>query len=194
MARAKKAIAVAEAPPERGPMELRRVRLDSLVPDPENARVHPRENLAGIGGSLGQFGQVEPLVVQKGTGRIIGGNGRYEVLREMGETEVDVREVDVDDVEARALSLALNRTAETARWSEDLLIEQLQALQDAEFPIEATGFDQTALDALIANQGRATEAEDVNQEPPADFSAYDEAIETEYRCPKCSYSWSGKPK
>lgn len=28
--------------------------------------------------------------------------------------------------------------------------------------------------------------------PPEEFAEYDEGIETDYRCPKCGYQWSGK--
>jgi hypothetical protein len=30
--------------------------------------------------------------------------------------------------------------------------------------------------------------------PPTEFPAYDESIPFAYRCPRCSYVWSGKPK
>lgn len=31
-------------------------------------------------------------------------------------------------------------------------------------------------------------------QPPEGFPAIDEDVPTEYRCPKCGYEWSGKPK
>ena len=34
---------------------------------------------------------------------------------------------------------------------------------------------------------------DHDAEPPDEFGAYDEDIETEHQCPKCGYVWSGKP-
>jgi hypothetical protein len=30
--------------------------------------------------------------------------------------------------------------------------------------------------------------------PPEEFTEYGEDIETEHKCPKCGYEWSGKPK
>lgn len=60
------------------------VPLAQLVLDPENARLHPDANLEAIRGSLGLFGQVEPLVVQAGTHRVIGGNGRLAAMRDLG--------------------------------------------------------------------------------------------------------------
>lgn len=92
------------------------VRLADLVDDPENARSHDDKNLSAIRESLVQFGQVEPLVVQRSSKRVIGGNGRLDVMRKLGWTQADAVLVDVDDVAARALALALNRTGELGRW------------------------------------------------------------------------------
>ena len=55
-----------------GSLTIKRVSLDSLHLDPSNARSHGPENMQAIESSLKRFDQVEPLVVQKGTGRIIG--------------------------------------------------------------------------------------------------------------------------
>lgn len=34
----------------------------------------------------------------------------------------------------------------------------------------------------------------VDTAPPAEFKEYDEKLHTDFRCPSCSYEWSGKPK
>jgi len=70
-------------------VELRTVNLDELHQDPANARRHGERNVQAIVASLRQFGQVEPLVVQKSTG----GNGRIDAIRKMGETEAQIVEV-----------------------------------------------------------------------------------------------------
>ena len=67
----------------------RRVPLAELHPDPGNARAHNERNLAAIRDSLLRFQQAEPLVVQKSTGRVIGGNGRLAAMRELGWTSCD---------------------------------------------------------------------------------------------------------
>ena len=52
--------------------------LASLHEDPSNARKHDARNLEAITASLRAFGQVEPLVVQRATGKeaILDGDGR----------------------------------------------------------------------------------------------------------------------
>jgi len=93
-------------------LAIRRVPLDSLHLDPSNARLHGPQNMDAIKASLQRFGQAEPLVVQKSSGRVIGGNGRLEAMRALGWTECDVVELEVDDLQATALGIALNRTSE----------------------------------------------------------------------------------
>jgi hypothetical protein len=95
---------------------IERRSLSELVEDPENSRLHRDRNLEAIRSSLREFGQVEPLVVRKANNVVIGGNGRLTVMRELGWTEADVIMMDIDEERARALGLALNRTAELAEW------------------------------------------------------------------------------
>ncbi len=95
-------------------LAIQRVPLDSLTLDPANARTHPENNLEAIVASLQRFGQAEPLVVQAGTRRVIGGNGRLVAMRKLGWTECDVVERARDALNATALGIALNRTGELA--------------------------------------------------------------------------------
>jgi DNA modification methylase len=123
----------------------KKMRLDDLVEDPHNARLHDTQNLTAIRASLLRFGQVEPLVVQAGTNQVVGGNGRLQVMRALGWETAEVREVDLDDKEAIALALALNRTAELATWDETMLRAHLRTLSDADFDIGGFSLDEEGL-------------------------------------------------
>ncbi len=80
------------------------------MPDSANARVHNDRNLREIARSFQEFGQHAPLVVQKGTNRILVGNGRYEAMLSLGWTEAAVMFVDDDNITAVRRSLADNTT------------------------------------------------------------------------------------
>jgi DNA modification methylase len=131
-------------------LKIRRVALASLHLDPSNARLHGEENLASIAASLRRFGQAEPLVVHKPTGRVIGGNGRLVAMKKLGWTECDVVELDIDEITATALAIALNRSAESAAWDPKVLSRLLLQLQ-AEDSLEGVGFDEKAIDELLAD-------------------------------------------
>ena len=137
---------------ETPPLVVQRKRTDSLVLDPANARLHPEENLDAILASLKRFGQAEPLVVQAGTQRVIAGNGRLVAMRSLGWETCDVVELEVDDLTATSLGIALNRTAELATWDNDTLARLLKELRDAD-AIEGVGFDGDQVDALLASIG-----------------------------------------
>ena len=147
-------------------LKVKTVPIDSIHHDQENPRTHDARNLKAIEGSLDRWGQVEPLVVQKGSGKVIGGNGRLTALKEMGRDVVDVVEVDVNDQDAMALSVALNRTAELAGWDDTILATHLAELQnDVDYDHVLTGFDDKEIQRLI---DEAFPKEVVEDEVPED--------------------------
>ena len=165
------------------------VKIDSLILDPKNARTHDDRNLSTIGSSLDKFGQVEMLVVQKGSGRVIAGHGRIEAAKALGEESLYVNEIECTDVEAKDLAIRLNRSAELASWNNPQLAESLAELQFEDIEIADLGFSQIEFDALVE---RSSEPKETTA--PEEFKEFNEEIETDYCCPKCSYKWSGKPK
>src|SRR5438093_4254803 len=151
-------------------LTIRRVPLDSLHLDPANAREHGPENLEAIVGSLRRCKQAEPLVVQKKTGRVIGGNGRLVAMKQLGWAECDILEVDLDDLNATALGIALNRTSELAAWNDSTLAKLLEELKvnDA---LDGVGYSSEdigrLLDQLQLESGTGTGVDpDEIPEPP----------------------------
>ncbi len=153
-------------------LTIRRVALDALHLDPANARAHGERNLEAIVASLERFGQAEPLVVHKQTGRVIGGNGRLVAMRKLGWPECDVVEVGVDAIEATALGIALNRTAELAEWDEPALAILLEGLR-AEDALAGAGFTDQDIDELLAElqAGLENELDDPGPEEPPEKPA-----------------------
>lgn len=121
-------------------MEVREIDIELLIPDPDNERLHDKKNLAAIRGSIKQFGIVEPLVVREQNNIVLGGNGRLQVLKEMGFKTVPIHYVNLDDHKAAALRAALNRTSELASWDTDKLSQTLKDLVEVNFDIADIGF------------------------------------------------------
>lgn len=153
-------------------LSIRHVKIDSLHLDPANARTHGNENLEAILGSLKRFGQAEPLVVQKATGRVIGGNGRMLAMQKLGWKECDIVEVDVDDLTATALGIALNRTGELAEWNEDSLAKILYELKQKD-ALEGLGYGDKDVEDLFRQYGlgEGGKAEDPGPEAPPEIPA-----------------------
>jgi DNA modification methylase len=122
-------------------MKLETLRLTDLVSDPNNARKHDEKNLAAIKGSLNQFGQRKPIVIQGST--VIAGNGTLEAARQLGWDEIQVVRVPEDWTadQAKAFALADNRTAELATWDNAVLQQQLSELENAGLTVQDFGFE-----------------------------------------------------
>lgn len=130
-------------------MQVEEIDIDLLVTDQENAREHPEENIEAIKNSIAKFHQVEPLVVQKSTKMVIGGNARLQCLKEMGYKKVFVYQLDLDDKSAKALALALNKTGDLSTWDVDNLKLAVNDLIDTDFNMIDFGFNPDELHDLI---------------------------------------------
>ena len=141
-------------------MEINSVRITDLVSDPNNARKHDEKNLEAIKGSLTQFGQRKPIVVQGNV--VIAGNGTLEAARQLGWDEIDIVQVPEDwsADQAKAFALADNRTAELATWNEQVLAAQVIELKDAGFEVADFGF------AAVEPEIQEEVKEDIVPEPP----------------------------
>lgn len=102
-------------------MDIVKVNLSELKPDPNNARKHSSQNILAIKQSLQENPQYRPFVVQKGTNKICVGNGMYAAMQELGIKEGWVEYRDLNDKQFARLSVTDNRTAELAEWDEDIL-------------------------------------------------------------------------
>ena len=79
-----------------------------LVPDPRNARTHPKRQIEQIASSIAAFGFTNPILADP-EGRLIAGHGRLLAAKQMGLTEVPVIElVGLAEAQKKALRLADN--------------------------------------------------------------------------------------
>lgn len=159
-----------------------------LLAHPRNWRAHPDAQRAALAGALNDLGWVKSITVQESTGLIIDGHLRLAIALERGETEVPVEYVDLNDeeaLEALALIDPITAMAETDTAALDALLAEIQT-------------DEPALAALFHELAGNVVTQPVpavdEPEPPESFPSYDEAIETDYCCPRCGYEWSGKPR
>lgn len=129
-------------------MDVETVSVEELTPDPENTRLHPEENLEAIQASLARFGQVLPLVVHAETGIVIGGNGTLAAMKRLKLQHAKIVRHQGSKQEARALGIALNRSAELAQWDPLALGRMLEGLA-GDFAFREVGFSDKAAQQLI---------------------------------------------
>lgn len=157
--------------------QIRRVRVSDLRPADYNPRAITERAFSGLKASVGRFGMVEPIVVNKRTGNMVGGHQRLKTL-DGGDTDVVI--VDLSVEEEKALNLALNNRHSSGSWTEGLgdLLDGLQG-------VVGEMFEELNLDDLRVEVPRLPHM--VN--PPTEFPEVSEDIETTHHCPKCGYQW-----
>lgn len=107
-------------------MNIEKVKIETLVPDPSNFRIHTTKNLDAIKASLRMFGQQSPLVVGKNN-VVLKGNGGLKCMIELGWKEVEIVRSDLEGTQAKFYTIADNRSAELAEWDLEQLSLGIQA-------------------------------------------------------------------
>lgn len=100
-------------------IEMRKI--SELTPAPYNPRVISEAAMRGLRASIERFGLVQPIVVNRTTGNIVGGHQRLKVLAEQGVTEVPCVIVELPASEEKALNLTLNNPAIAGDFTEGVL-------------------------------------------------------------------------
>lgn len=148
-----------------GPVEL--WPLDRLIPHARNARTHSDAQVAQIAGSIAEFGFVNPVLVGD-DGVIVAGHGRIMAARKLGLDQAPVIVLaHLTPTQRRALMIADNQIASNSGWNDEMLASELAALKDEDFDLDLLGFDDAALDRLLAETIEPSEASDETPEPPA---------------------------
>lgn len=149
-------------------VNIEKIKITDIVPAEYNPRKISDEELLKLKNSIGEFGLVDPIIINLKNNKIIGGHQRFDVLineymlnndfyaelniLKFGDvgwvfTDTDLR-IESEEHE-KALNLALNKIS--GEWDFEKLAIVLDELELKEFDIELTGFD--GLDELDFDLG-----------------------------------------
>jgi ParB-like chromosome segregation protein Spo0J len=126
------------------------VPIDSLEPDPENARDHDERNLMAIKASLETYGQQKAIVVNRDS-VIIAGNGTWTAAKALGWDQIAAVRYDGQGDED-GFAIADNRSGELARWNHEVLSMKLRSLQGDGFEIETLGWKDYEIQPILQAQ------------------------------------------
>ena len=117
------------------------VKISKLKPYENNARTHSEEQVEKIANSIKEFGFINPVIIDSDYG-IIAGHGRVLGAQKLGMKEVPCLFVeDLTDTQKRAYILADNKLALDAGWDDEILKQEIKALDDLNFDVSIAGFD-----------------------------------------------------
>ena len=121
-------------------MEIIKIPLSDLTPDPNNAKDHPDWQIEQIKNSIEQFGNLDPIGVWGDDNLIVEGHGRYEALKELGFYEAECIRLDwLTEEERKAYALAHNKLTMNSGFIPDALDMTLAAI--GEIDMSQFGFD-----------------------------------------------------
>ena len=121
-------------------MEVIKIPLEQLTPDPHNAKDHPQWQIEQIKNSIEQFGNLDPIGVWGDDNLIVEGHGRYEALKELGYHEAECIRLDwLTEEERTAYALAHNKLTMNSGFIPDALDMNLDAI--GEIDMSQFGFD-----------------------------------------------------
>ena len=126
--------------------------MGDLIPDPRNARTHPKRQIEQLRSSIEAFGFTNPILIDP-DGRIIAGHGRLQAARAMGLAEVPTIILSgMSEAQKRALRIADNKIALNAGWDLEILQKELGELAAIDVDIDPTltGFSTGEIDVILS--------------------------------------------
>lgn len=110
--------------------ELIEIKLDDVDVNEINPKIITPKNFVALKESIETFGMAEPLVFNKKTGRIVGGNQRLKVLKAMGEETAQAMAADLTEDEEKALMMILSNQFAQGTWDIKRAIVMLDDIKD----------------------------------------------------------------
>lgn len=117
---------------------MTQINVDELIPHPDNPR---RGDIPAIKRSLGKYGQMKPIIVQRSTNYVVAGNHTLLAAKELGWSFVDVQFHDIDDQTAKSYLVADNLASDRSTYDKSKKASLLGDLLDDE-TLVAMGIDK----------------------------------------------------
>lgn len=129
-------------------LQVRLVETKKLKSPDWNPRYISAKEMEALKKSISEFGLVQPLVVNRPTMEVLGGNQRLAAAQALGIKKVPVVFVDLPEAKAKALNVALNKIeGEFDLPALAALLRDIQALDPDDLLL--TGFDDLELAELL---------------------------------------------
>lgn len=155
------------------------VKLAGIKPYYDNPKLHDAEQIAKLCDQIKLAGFDQPIVVDKDM-VIIKGHGRFLAATKLCLDEVPVViNSKLTSEQAMAVRIADNRVAETG-WDNEKLRSELATLQEADFDLALTAFDEDELDALLKG---------TNTPPDTGDEGGTGASGKMHTCPECGHEF-----
>lgn len=165
-------------------MRIERKKLSEIKPADYNPRKISGSDYEKLKKNIEEFGYIDPIIFNEPSGNIVGGHQRYKVLTELGYEEIDVVVVEMDDLQEKALNIALNKIS--GEWDVERLKDVLLEIDVGGVDVELSGFDLSEIENMMT----ATH-QDFNGNAELEMDDFDDD-DFNCRCPECDFHFNVK--
>lgn len=134
---------------------------ESLLANPRNWRVHPKEQTVALNGSLNQLGWIAPVIVNETTQHVVDGHARIGEAIARGEPTVPVAYVRLTEEQERLALATFDPIAALAGTDQQMLDNLLSG-------INASAELSDLLESLKTPEPKALNPDDADLTPPVD--------------------------
>ena len=128
---------------------IKEIKVEELIPYVGNARTHSDDQVSQIAASIIEYGFTNPILIDEQKG-IIAGHGRLQAAKLLGMSLVPtITLAGLTKAQKKAYILADNKIALNAGWDMQTLKLELESLQELNFDLGLTGFDDSELGNLL---------------------------------------------
>lgn len=134
--------------------------IKTLHPYKNNAKKHPKEQIAQIAESIRQFGFVNPVLIDKDN-NVVAGHGRCLAAKKIGMKSVPtIKKDNWTEDEVKAFRLIENKLNES-EWDFSLLDQEIEDLlqSDLTFDMSVFGFDTDLIEKESKSRNKKVEFE-----------------------------------
>ena len=159
--------------------DLQLIDLKDIIPYSNNPRNNDGKAVDKVAASIHEYGFNVPIVIDKDN-VIIAGHTRYKAANKLKYKKVPcIRAEHLSPAQVKAYRIADNKVAEYSSWDDDMLALELEQLQELDFELDLTGFEDDEINAIIGEFDAGTEQEQ------GDLSTLEEKQEKTVKCHNC---------
>jgi DNA modification methylase len=146
--------------------EYKTALVSDLIPYARNSRTHTDDQITKVASSIKEFGFLNPVIVDGDNG-IIAGHCRILAAKKLGIVEVPTIEAShLSEAQKKAYIITDNRLALDAGWDDEMLKLEIAELDEMDFDLSLTGFNDDELAEFIKEDTVGLTDEDAVPEPP----------------------------